>query len=489
MKNMKNTKKQGNGSLQQGIRSWQIALIGTGGVVGSCYFLGLGVLIRDMGPAVMFAFIAVALVVYGMMLSYSELLVNFPRQGSFVSYTKEFLGQTASAGIGWAFWFNWVCYVPSEAIGVAVVINSFFPGNEMAYACGVLILLTIINLSVVDVFAKIESSLAILKICVIALFCLLGLGIWIGLWGNNGFLGAAVNFSSGDIFSACFPNGVRVVLTSMVVVLVNFQGIEILGLAAAETQNAETAVPKACKTATFLIMGLYLLPIVVILLIFPTRQSSLDGAIFAQILGYYHLDFWAALISAAVSFAAFSCANTGLYGSARSMYGLATEGLAPKVFMKIDRHGSPKNAVLFTLGAMWLVLLVSCTGSGAAIYEKLLSVSGFTGALAWIGIIASQMIFRERLRRNGYGISCLKAAVPSRQKWMTWYALVGQTICLVMLAFGEGQLSIFLIACGAVLLPMLTVRLLRKRGKWPESETDEKRFDEVFPPQKSGSGE
>lgn len=459
--------KQGaSNELQRGIKSWQIALIGTGGVVGSCYFLGLGPLIRDMGPAVLLAFLAVAMIVYGMMLSYAELLVNLPCKGSFISYSKEFLGQTLSVGIGWAFWFNWVCYVPSEAIAVAVVVNAFFPGNQAAYAIGALILLTIINLSAVSVFARIESALAIIKICIISLFCIISFGIWIGLWGSNGFLGGGVNFSGGDLGINFFPNGAGIVLTSMVVVIANFQGIEILGLAASETQNADRAVPAACKTATFLVMGLYLIPIIFILGVFPTGLATLDDVMFAQVFSYYHLDFWAAVMSAVVLFAAFSCANTGLYGAARCLYGLSTEGLAPQAFGRLDRHASPRNAVLFTLGAMWIVLMLGLSAGGTTLYESLLRISGFSGTLAWIGIIASQMRFRRRLLQNGYApYSCLKAAVPKKQRWITVFSLVAQVICLVMLAFGEGQQSVFLIACMAVMLPMLISLLLGKLGR------------------------
>ena len=236
--------------LKRGIKGWQIALIGLGGVMGSCYFLGLGVLIRDMGPAVFLAFGVVGLIVYGLMIAYAELLVNLPRKGSFVAYTNEFLGESMSVGMGWSFWFNWVCYVPSEAIAVAIVINAFFEGNTAAYAIGALAVLTIINLTAVDVFAKIESALALTKVCVTIIFIIAAFGIWVGLWGSEGFLGAAINFGSGSLTGDIFPNGFAIVLTSMVIVLVTFQGTEIVGLAAAEAENPEKSVPRACKSVT-----------------------------------------------------------------------------------------------------------------------------------------------------------------------------------------------------------------------------------------------
>ena len=41
--------------LKRGIKSWQVAFIGLGGVIGSCYFLGVGWCIQVMGPAVFIA--------------------------------------------------------------------------------------------------------------------------------------------------------------------------------------------------------------------------------------------------------------------------------------------------------------------------------------------------------------------------------------------------------------------------------------------------
>ena len=251
------------GEMQRGIKGWQVAFIGLGGVIGSCYFLGMGICIHDMGPAVFLAFGIVGVIVYGLMIAYAELLVNLPRKGSFIAYTSEFLGPTVSTGFGWAFWFNWVCYVPSEAIAVATVVTALFNTTSgvayIAIALGTMAAITVINLSAVDAFAKIESGLAITKCLVIIAFMLIALGIWIGLWGANdtfsGFLAGTVNFNSGQGFvHDLFPNGFSVVIVNMVVVLVTFQGTEIVGLTAAEAQDPDTSVPKACKSVTYRIV-------------------------------------------------------------------------------------------------------------------------------------------------------------------------------------------------------------------------------------------
>lgn len=481
--------------MQRGIAGWQVAFIGLGGVIGSCYFLGMGIVIHDMGPSVLIAFGVVGVIVYGLMIAYAELLVNLPRKGSFVAYTSEMLGPTVSCGFGWAFWFNWVCYVPSEAIAVATVTTALIgqKGNAVpfvAIAIAALLAITVINLSAVDAFAKIESGLAITKCFVIFAFILIAFGIWVGLWGSDGFLGGSVNFPAGQTFMhSLFPNGGMIILTNMTVVLVTFQGTEIVGLTAAEAQDPDTSVPKACKSVTYRIVLLYMIPILLVILIYPFGLANDTNAVFSDIMYHYHLPIWGKIFGAIVLVAAFSCANTGFYGTVRAMYGLSIEGLAPQFLSRLKKNGNPKNAVLFTLAFMWVVLILGLysqvTGKVASLYSSLLSISGFTGTLAWVGIIMSWMVFRKKYVQRGYNVNDLRARVKPGQKWIPPFACVAQIICLVMMAADKSQLGGFAIACGAVFIPMI-VREILKRGNHVRDvnalNTNEKTFDELYPP-------
>ena len=476
--------------LKRGIRGWQVAFIGIGGVIGSCYFLGIGSCLSSMGPGVIIAFLVTGVIVYGTMISYSELLVNVPRTGSFVAYTSEFLTPTISTGFGWAFWFNWVCYVPSEAIAVSTVLTSLMGTDSsvtyIAIALGAMAAITIINLCAVDIFAKIEAGLAITKVIVIIAFVIAAFGIWVGLWGQSdeytGFLAGVVNFSGTMSFGAkVFPLGIMAILVNMTVVLVTFQGTEIVGLAAAESQNPEESVPKACKSVTYRIALLYILPLILVILVYPYELASDANPVFADIMNFYGIEWLGFVFSAVVLVAAFSCANTGFYGTVRCMYGLSIEGLAPKFLSKVTKSGNPRASVLWTLLFMWIVLVLGLISE----VTGLLSLSGFTGTLAWVGIILSQISFRKKLKKNGYDPeTCLKARVKKGQSWVPVFAVIAQLICLIMLVFED--VFIFAIACGAIILPMIGYQIAKKAGKLRDSSeiasTNETKFEELFPP-------
>ena len=498
--------------LKRGIKGWQVTMIGIGGVVGSLYFLGVGWCIEVMGPSIFFAFLLAAVIIYGLMIAYAELLVNVPRTGTFVAYSSEFLGPTISIGMSWSYWFNWVCYCPSEAIAVSYVLRALTgvdsPVAYCAFAIGTMIVLTIINIATVDIFARIESGLAITKIIVITVFALVGFGIWVGLWGHpdstvlpaveDGFKGMGINFGSGSLYNDLFPHGLAVALVMLVVVTANCQGTEMIGLAASESQNPDVSVPRACKSIVYRVIGLYLIPVLLVILIYPTSLGTDERPIFSDIAYAYGLPWMGKIFLAVVLVAAFSCANTGFYGTARCMYGMAIEGLAPKYLGTLSKNHAPKRAMLFTVAFMWMVLIIGLvsqmTGLLSSLYDLLLCLSGFTGTYVWVGIIASDISMRRRLRKRGYDPdTCLKAKVTKNMAWVPWFGMIAALGCMTTLAFGDvvdpegnagGGIVVFSIALSSIVIPMIVYRIGSKRGKMKATHVlkpGEKSFDELFP--------
>lgn len=480
--------------LQRGIKGWQVTFIGLGGVIGSCYFLGIGVCVRTMGPAVLVGFGIISFIIYAVMVAYAELLVNVPRTGSFISYTKEFLGPQWSIGMGWAFWCNWVAFVPSECIALANTVK-YMTGSDspvlyVAVAIGALAVVTIINIAAVSLFSKVEGVLGIIKVSVIILFIIIGIGIWLGFWGNGeGFLGTSVLFSGeGSLVETLFPKGALIVFTQMTLVLVTCEGTELIGLAAAEAEDPEHSVPKACKSVIWRVLGLYLVPIILILLVFPWQGAKDDVPIFASICNEYGLPLLGLIMSAAVFVAAFSCSNSGFYGSVRGLYGLATEGLAPKFLKKVTPNGNPRNCVWLTMTCMWVIMILGLvselTGALETLYASLLSLAGFTGTMCWIGICLSQHAMRKKLKERGYDPKkCLKARVNDKLSWLPFVAALVQIVVLVMLVL-EDQL-VFGIAAACTIIPMIVRYVNVKRGKMTDVvniNAHEKSFDELFPP-------
>ena len=496
-------------TLVRGIRPWHVSLIALGGIIGSCYFLGLGLTFSEMGPgAVVVAYIIAGISIYGLMQSFAELLVNIPRRGSFVSYATDFMGPTLATGIAWSFWFSWVVYVPSEALAAGVFMNYFItlPFENPAWSTftwGIiaLFLLTLVNVYQVKWFGHIESILAIIKILAIAVFSICGIGIFFGIIGGSlhpfteasGAIGSQIILGGeGSMYDKLFPAGSFIIVSYMVWTLVNFQGSEIVGLSASETQNPEKSVPLACRQVAFRIILIYVIPVFILTLIVPYAQAGLDESIFAYTLGVYGLKWAAGLFTIVTLIAAFSCANSGLYGTVRALYGLSVEGMAPKFLSNLNRFNTPQNATIFTIVPTWLIFLMGFASDelglwgeeGLPLYANMLGISGFCGTLTWFAICWSQVIFRRKLKQRGYDPN---EVLTVKAKWypgLAYYTMILQVGAMIMLLFEDGGVPIFIISAIVTIVPIIIYMIQKSRGKIRtviKRGADEITFDEKFP--------
>ncbi|KAK8889165.1 lysine permease [Tritrichomonas musculus] len=496
-------------SLERGILSWHVSLISLGGIIGSCYFLGLGLTFSEMGPvAVLIAYFIAGMAVYGVMQSFAELLVNIPRHGSFVSYNREFLGQFAAAAIGWAFWANWVVYVPSECLAFATFMNYFYTipfsnkaWSDFVWGIACLFILTLINLYHVKWFGYIESIMSIMKILAIVFFVVCAVLIFFGLIGSNihpfldsgGIIGNRIITSGeGSLTDKLFPHGGFVIVTYMILTLVNFQGSEIVGLSAAETQNPEVNVPHACKSVAIRIILIYLIPVLCLIFIVPYSKANLEESIFSYALTSYGLGWAAKIFTFITLVAAFSCANSGLYGTVRCLYGLSIEAMAPSFLSRLNKFNAPQNATLFTLLFIWAVFILGFLSEslhvwgekGLPLYANLLGISGFTGTLAWVGIIVSQIIFRIRLKKRGYTPDALTVKA-SFFPVLEVLSVIVQVAGMVFLIFEDGGWIIFVISLIIIILPLVIYFILLRLHKVRTEIVyagDEACFDKKYPP-------
>jgi len=523
--------------LHRGIQPWHVSLIAIGGIIGSCYFLGLGSVYSDMGPgAVIIAYIIAGICIYGVMQSFAELLVNIPRRGSYVTYAKEFMGPSIATGVGWAYWANWIFYIPSEALAAGYFMNYFitlpvpkgianwmesFAGLSYAdahwgfstfvWGIVVLLLLTLINIYQVKWFGHIESVMAIAKILAVVMFVVCAVGFFFGILGTRptgagfdgvtGIIGTQILLGgSGTTFAKLFPadSGLLIIITMMIWTLVNFQGSEIVGLSASETQNPEKNIPAACRKVAFRIILIYIIPVFLLTIVFPYAQMGIQSvaddaanySIFAVVLKQYGLGSLASVFTLVTLIAAFSCANSGFYGTVRTVYGLSVEGLAPKFLSKLNKFHVPQNATLFTIVPIWIVFVLGYAldtlnllgDSGLNFYLRLLGLSGFTGTICWVAICWSQIVFRKRLKERGYAIDTALTVKARWYPWLQYFSIIVMIAALIAMCVEDWL--VFTVGVLCTFVPMIGYAAARSMGKVRTTViigNDEVLFDEKYP--------
>ncbi|WP_278831585.1 amino acid permease [Mitsuokella multacida] len=443
--------------MNRGLKNRHLQLISLGGVIGSGYFLGTGYVLEKAGPAAILAYLLGGIIVLCVMLCLAELAVEKPVSGSFVTYAREHISPTWACGVGWAYWTTWVAYVPSEMIAAGIIMNNFIPEvSQLWWAVFFGLLVTILNLFHVDKFGESEFWLSLIKIVALAAFSIVAGLICLGLIGDQGYIGTKVLLGSGGFA----PNGYWSIVLTMVIILVNFQGTEIIGLAAGECEKPEKSIPIAVRNVTWRIIALYIIPISLLISILPWDKAGLDESVFAAAVTQYGLSGFGAFFAFVILTAAISCSNSGLYGAARALHALARMDMAPSALGHINKNGMPSRSILVSICACWAVILLYSFDPNSALYTYLLAVSGFTGAIAWISICWSE--YRSRKRKIAEGTEgALRYKTPFFP-YVTLFGIWAQVFCLIVMVFEPELREALYAGIPMLIFPMAWYRLRQR---------------------------
>lgn len=444
--------------MNRGLKNRHLQLISLGGVIGSGYFLGTGYVLEKAGPAAILAYLLGGVIVLCVMLCLAELAVEKPVSGSFVTYAREHISPTWACGVGWAYWTTWVAYVPSEMIAAGIIMNNFIPAvSQLWWAVFFGLLVTILNLFHVDKFGESEFWLSLIKIIALAAFSIVAALICLGLIGDQGYIGTKVLLGSGGFA----PNGYWSIVLTMVIILVNFQGTEIIGLAAGECEKPEKSIPIAVRNVTWRIIALYIIPISLLISILPWDKAGLDESVFAAAVTQYGFSGFGAFFAFVILTAAISCSNSGLYGAARALHALARMDMAPSTLAHINKNGMPSRSILVSICACWAVILLYSFDPDSALYTYLLAVSGFTGAIAWISICWSQ--YRSRKRMIVLGTDKKLRYKTPFFPYVTLFGIWAQVFCLVVMVFEPELREALYAGVPMLIIPMAWYRLRQRR--------------------------
>lgn len=475
-----------DGEFKRALKARHVQLIALGGIIGSGFFLSTGAVVQQVGPSVFFAYVLGGLIIYLTMLCMGELTVAIPIAGSFINYTADFISPALACGVGWSYWLSWVAYIPAECLAGGIIMEYFTGINGYLWAVGFGVIVTCINFAKVGTFGEIEFWLAVIKIAALFSFIVLAIFIFFGIIHGeqpSSIIGAKYIFNQGGMF----PNGVIPLLTAMVLLLVNYQGSEIVGLAAGESIDPGRMIPFAIRNVTFRILLIYIIPVFCLVLIFPWYKANIQNSVFAEALNFYGLKWAGAATSFVTLTSALSCSNSGVYGIVRALNALARNGMAPAPLAKLNRNAVPQNAGIVTLVAIWILLIASYFFSQTTLYIALLLVSGFTGAVAWISLCWAQINFRRKLYAHGYSDADLKYKTPG-SPYTGIIAITLMIGCLIFLVFDKDpsyQIA-FIIGAVSLIFPIIVYKLFGLHHKREQILYKNKhiRFNDVFPPKK-----
>ena len=138
-----------------------------------------------------------------------------------------------------------------------------------------------------------------------------------------------------------------------------------MGVTVGEAQNPRKTIPRAIQLTFWRIMIFYVLSVFLLGMIVPynspelafankqgSKASTSPSVVAISLAGIKALS---GILNGCILLFVFSAANSDLYIASRTIYGLASQGKAPRILARTDAHGVP----IFSLGLSALFCLLA----------------------------------------------------------------------------------------------------------------------------------
>ena len=261
-------------------------------------------------------------------------------------------------------------------------------------------------------FGELEFWFSIIKIVTIIAMIIVGLVmIFFSFKTSYGH----ASFSNLTNHGGIFPNGPFGFLMAFQIAVYSFIGIELIGVTAGETKDPRNVIPKAINNVPIRILLFYVGGLLVIMSVIPWNKIDSNSSPFVTMFSLIGLPFAAGLVNFVVLTAAASATNSGIYSNSRILFGLAKQGLGPKVLSKTNGSSVPYLSMLVSSATLLAAALLNFIFPDAIklfIYVTTLSTVLFL--VVWAMIIISYIVFVKRIQKNTIRIN-LNSLVDLRQ--------------------------------------------------------------------------
>ncbi|MFF3976696.1 amino acid permease [Streptomyces sp. NPDC001828] len=434
--------------LSHGLKQRHLTMLGLGGVIGAGLFVGSGAGIAVAGPGIVVSYLIAGAIAMLVMRMLGEMSAAMPASGSFSVHAERALGRWAGFSVGWLYWFLLVVVLAVEATGAAKIANGWAPGvPQWAWVLIFMVVFTGANLAAVKNFGEFEFWFAALKIFAIVAFLALGLLAVFGVLPDTSAVGLANLTGQGGFL----PAGWSGVVSGVLAVIFAFGGLEVVTIAAAESDDPVRAVGRAVRSAVWRILFFYVGSMLVIVTLLPWTSMKPGQSPYVAVLDSIGIPSAGQVMNIVVFVALLSALNANLYGSSRMIFSLAERGEAPKGLLKVSGGGVPRRAVLASVAFGFVSVLLNLKWPDS-VFLYMLNAVGAVLLFVWALIALSQLRLRRRIEREAPETLTLRMwAFP----YLTWAALAAMAAVLVLMLFDATARPQVLWSAGATAVVLL----------------------------------
>ncbi|KAL4798391.1 amino acid permease/ SLC12A domain-containing protein [Aspergillus venezuelensis] len=435
--------------LHRRLENRQIQLIAIGGSIGTALFVSIGEGLSQGGPGNLL----LAYAIYSFMLSLvnngiAEMTIYMPISGSFIRLAGKWVDEAFGFMAGWNFYFYEALLVPFEITALNLVLGFWrddIPIAAVSVAC--IVLYALLNILAVKAYGESEFWLSSGKVILILILFFFTFVTMVGgnpqhdaygfrYWNSPGSF--AEHHSTGTLGRF---EGFLAALWSASFTCV---GPEYVSVVAAEAKYPRTYIKTAFKTVyyrfvMFFIGGALCAGIVVAyndpaLIQAVTGEGSGSAAASPYVIAMRNLEIQVLphLINALLVTTIFSAGNTYTYCATRTLYGLALDNRAPKIFTRCTKQGIPIYCFAVTMLIACLSFL-QLSSNSSQVLSWLINITTAAGIIDYIVMCITYIWFYRGCIAQGFDRNTL----PYKGYFQPYCAYIGLAwMILIVTCYG-----------------------------------------------------
>ncbi|ODQ57222.1 hypothetical protein WICANDRAFT_102233 [Wickerhamomyces anomalus NRRL Y-366-8] len=432
--------------LQQHLKARHVSMIAIGGALGTGLLIGSGSALSSSGPAPLFiGYTFIGFIIYIVMCCLGEMATYIPLPDGFSGYASRYCDPALGFAVGYSYLFKYLIVTPNQITAGALVLQYWVSRDKVNPGVWItifIIVILLINIFGVKIFGEFEFWLSCLKVLIVLGLIILLFIIMLGGGPNHDRLGFRYWKDPGafkpykgieSVSKGKFVSFVNVLVTAVFA----YSGTELVGITVAEAENPRKSIPKAIKLTFYRIVVFYICSVLLLgmcvpyndpLLISATKaKTSANASPFVVAIKNAHIKGLDHLINACILIFIFSASNSDLYIGSRTLYGLACNGAAPKIFAKTNKYGIPYYA-LAVCTAFCALAYMSVSSSSQEVFGHFVNVVSIFGLLTWITILITYIYFSRAFKAQGISKSTFAYTAPM-QSWAPYLALA---LCIIV---------------------------------------------------------
>jgi APA family basic amino acid/polyamine antiporter len=414
--------------LSRAVGALDLTALGLGAIIGTGIFVIIGEAIGTAGPSIVLSFIIAGVTCMFSALAFAELASSIPVAGSAYTYSYATLGELAAWIIGWDLILEYGVSIAGVAVGWGQYFNELLdslfgislpealanpPGEggtvNLPAAFLVLAVTAVLMIGVRET-ARTNTIMVAIKLCVLALFIVLG----------------ATAFTS-DNFSPFFVEGEGFggTVTAASIIFFAYIGFDAVSTSGEEVREPARDLPRAIIGSLAIATLLYILVAVVATGALPFEDLNGAEAPLATVLSEGAGIQWGAdVISFGALVAITSVVLTLLYGQSRILFAMSRDGLLPRRVSHVNARTRTPVLIIGILGVVF-----ACLAAVVPLSEIVQLVN--IGTLFAFVVVNIGVIILRRTRpdlERGY-----------RVPFVPVFPIIGTLLCIYLMADLPGE--------------------------------------------------